>query len=148
MSVTLLLEDDLDLGRGDMICRPEDAPEPVRELTADVCWMTDEPLRAGARYAIKHTTRTARAVVDGVEHRVDVHTLEPERADELGAERHRPRAPAPERAARGRSLRPQPHHRQLHPHRRGHQRHGGRGHDRGLGRLPGRPRSAAARPTC
>ncbi len=45
--------------------------------------MTDEPLTAGARYAIKHTTRTARAVVDRVEHRVDVHTLEPEHAEAL-----------------------------------------------------------------
>ncbi len=84
MSVTLLLEDDLDLGRGDMICCPEDAPGPVRELTADVCWMTQEPLRAGARYAIKHTTRTARTVVDRVEHHVDIHTLEPGPADALG----------------------------------------------------------------
>ena len=46
MSVTLLLEDDLDLGRGDMLVGADDAPEPVRELTADVCWMADAPLRA------------------------------------------------------------------------------------------------------
>ena len=84
MSVTLLLEDDIDLGRGDMLAGPDSAPEPVRELTADVCWMAEAPLRAGSRYAIKHTTRTARAVVEEVEHRVDIHTLEPGEAEELG----------------------------------------------------------------
>jgi bifunctional enzyme CysN/CysC len=77
MSVTLRLEDDLDVGRGDMICHPGDAPAPTRELTADVCWMAQAPLRPGARYAIKHTTRSARAVVDAIEHRIDVHTLAP-----------------------------------------------------------------------
>jgi len=84
MSVTVRLEHDVDVSRGDLICGAEDAPEPVRELTADVCWMTDAPLAARGRYAIKHTTREARAIVDEVIHRVDVHTLEPRPATELG----------------------------------------------------------------
>ena len=78
MSVTVRLEGDLDVGRGDMIVRPTDRPPPARELVADVAWMADAPLEAGGRYTIKHTTRTARAVVDAVEHRIDVHTLEPD----------------------------------------------------------------------
>jgi sulfate adenylyltransferase subunit 1 (EFTu-like GTPase family) len=85
MSVTVRLADDLDVGRGDVLCRPEDAPAPTRQIDADLCWMADEPLRAGSRYAIKHTTRSARAVVDAVEHRIDVHSLRPEcDAFELG----------------------------------------------------------------
>ncbi len=84
MSVTVLLEDDLDLGRGDMLVGVEDAPEPVRELTADLCWMANEPLRPRSRYTIKHTTRTARAVVEEIEHHVDIHSLEPVDAAELG----------------------------------------------------------------
>jgi sulfate adenylyltransferase subunit 1 (EFTu-like GTPase family) len=85
MSVTLRLADELDVGRGDVICRPEDAPTPTRELEADVCWMAAAPLRPGGRYAIKHTTLTARAVVDAIEHRIDVHTLQPQAgAGELG----------------------------------------------------------------
>ncbi len=84
MSVTLLLEDEIDISRGDIICHPGDAPQLARELTATVCWMTDAPLRAGARYAIKHATHTARVVVDEVVDRVDVHTLSPDRdADSL-----------------------------------------------------------------
>ena len=83
MSVTLLLEDDLDLGRGNMICGVADAPEPSREVTADVCWMATQALREGTRYAIKHTTNSVRAVVEEIQHVVDVHTLEPEPATEL-----------------------------------------------------------------
>ncbi|HVE68629.1 MAG TPA: GTP-binding protein [Solirubrobacteraceae bacterium] len=85
MSVALRLEDDVDVGRGDLLARPDDAPAPSREIVADVCWMADAPLHEGARYAIKHTTRAARAVVDAVEHRIDVHTLKPDCAGcELG----------------------------------------------------------------
>ncbi len=83
MSVTLRLEDDLDVSRGDMVCPIEDPPVAVRELRADVCWMAAAPLRAGGRYAIKHTTRAARAVVEQVEHRIEVNALEPAAANEL-----------------------------------------------------------------
>jgi len=75
MSVTLLLEDELDVSRGDLICHPDDAPELAREIEATVCWMADAPLRAGARYAIKHASHAARALVEEVVDRVDVRTL-------------------------------------------------------------------------
>ncbi|WP_249011023.1 sulfate adenylyltransferase subunit 1 [Conexibacter sp. DBS9H8] len=74
-SVTVRLEDELDISRGDMLADPDDRPAVVRELEATVCWMAEEPLRAGGRYLIKHTTRTARAVIDALEYRVDVNTL-------------------------------------------------------------------------
>jgi sulfate adenylyltransferase large subunit len=76
MSVTLRLSDEIDISRGETICRPEQAPTVARELDADVCWMSERPLRAGGRYLIKHTTRNAGAIVDGLQDRVDVHTLE------------------------------------------------------------------------
>jgi bifunctional enzyme CysN/CysC len=75
LSVIMLLEDDLDIGRGDMICRPHNQPRMTQEFEAMVCWMTDDPLEAGGRYAIKHTTRTARAMVDDVRYRIDVDKL-------------------------------------------------------------------------
>jgi sulfate adenylyltransferase large subunit len=85
MSVTLLLEHALDVSRGDIICHGATAPQLSRELQATVCWMADAPLRAGERYAIKHATHGARAIVDKVVDRVDVHTLAPdESAAELG----------------------------------------------------------------
>ena len=78
MSVTLLLADDVDVSRGDLICHPHHAPQLARELEATVCWMTDAPLRAGARYAIKHATHTARVIVDQILDRVDIDTLTPD----------------------------------------------------------------------
>jgi bifunctional enzyme CysN/CysC len=80
MSVTLLLADEVDVSRGDLICAVEEAPSLQREVEATVCWMTAEPLRPGARYAIKHSTHAARAIVDDVVDRVDVHTLQPDDA--------------------------------------------------------------------
>jgi sulfate adenylyltransferase large subunit len=76
MSVTLRLSDELDISRGETICRAEQAPTVARELEADVCWMTDQPLRQGGRYLVKHTTREVTAIVDELCDHVDVHTLE------------------------------------------------------------------------
>jgi sulfate adenylyltransferase large subunit len=76
MSLTLRLEDELDISRGELICHPDEAPVVAHELEADVCWMTDEPLRPGARYVIKQTSHSAVAVVEAIEDVLDVHTLE------------------------------------------------------------------------
>jgi bifunctional enzyme CysN/CysC len=76
MSFALRLADELDISRGELICRPEEAASVGRELHADVCWMTERPLTARGRYVIKQTTRSASAVVDDIEDRVDVHTLQ------------------------------------------------------------------------
>jgi sulfate adenylyltransferase large subunit len=75
MSVTVRLADDVDVSRGDLICRVSDRPALARELVADVCWMTEARLRPGGRYAIKHATHTARAIVDAIDDRVDVASL-------------------------------------------------------------------------
>ncbi|PZR65246.1 MAG: sulfate adenylyltransferase subunit CysN [Solirubrobacterales bacterium] len=83
MSVALRFADELDISRGDMIVEAEDQPECTRQLEAIVCWMSEQPLRARSRYTIKHTTRTARAVVEELEHRVDVNTLEHKPAEQL-----------------------------------------------------------------
>jgi bifunctional enzyme CysN/CysC len=85
MSVTVRLEDDLDVSRGDMICRPHNAPAVSQDIEAMVCWMTDKPLRSGAKLAIKHTTRSARTVVRALRYRLDINTLHrDEDATELG----------------------------------------------------------------
>ena len=74
-SVTLRLEDDLDVSRGDLICRPHNRPEVTRRVEATVCWMGDVPLRPGGRYVLKHTTRTTRALVEDIRFRIDVESL-------------------------------------------------------------------------
>lgn len=85
MSVTLRLADDLDISRGDLLCRPHNAPHVTQDLDAMVCWMTDKPLRPRAKLVLKHTTRTARALVKQVRYRLDVNTLHrQEGAEQLG----------------------------------------------------------------
>jgi len=75
MSVVVRLADDLDVSRGDMICRPHNQPHVGQDIDATVCWMTDRPLAAGTKYTIKQTTRTAKAVVRQLHYRLDVNTL-------------------------------------------------------------------------
>jgi len=75
MSVTLRLADDLDVSRGDLIARPQNQPRITQDVEAMLCWLADRPLRAGAIYAIKHTTRAARAQVRELAYRIDVNTL-------------------------------------------------------------------------
>ncbi|QGN33272.1 sulfate adenylyltransferase subunit CysN [Microlunatus sp. Gsoil 973] len=75
MSVVVRLSDDIDVSRGDMICRTKNMPEQTQDVDAMVCWMTTAPLRPRAKLAIKHTTRTARALVKNVQYRLDVNTL-------------------------------------------------------------------------
>jgi sulfate adenylyltransferase subunit 1 (EFTu-like GTPase family) len=75
-SVTILLEDDVDVSRGDMLADPETAPVVARELTARVSWMAERPLEDRARLLIKHTTRTVPARVEEIVTVVDIHTLE------------------------------------------------------------------------
>jgi bifunctional enzyme CysN/CysC len=85
MSVTLRLADELDISRGDMICRPHNKPTVTQDVDAMVCWMTEEPLAAGRKLAIKHTTRTGRALVKDLQYRLDVNTLHrDEHAGQLG----------------------------------------------------------------
>ncbi|GAA4617591.1 sulfate adenylyltransferase subunit 1 [Saccharopolyspora hordei] len=75
-SVTVRLADDLDVGRGDMLCAAENAPAATEELTAEVCWMSaTSALEPGRRLLLKHTTRTVKAVVAEVRDRLDVTTL-------------------------------------------------------------------------
>jgi sulfate adenylyltransferase subunit 1 len=83
-SVTVRLEDDVDIARGDLIV-VDGVPAPVvtRELQATVCWLTDRPLRAADRYQLRHTTRDVRAIVDLVESKLDIATVTPVPASEL-----------------------------------------------------------------
>jgi bifunctional enzyme CysN/CysC len=83
MSVALRFSDELDISRGDMIVEAEDQPATARELEAMVCWMSEDSLQPGSRYAIKHTTRTARAVVSEFEYRVDINTLAHHHTEQL-----------------------------------------------------------------
>jgi len=76
VSCTILLEDEIDISRGDMLCRPHNKPTVGQDLDAMVCWMSESSsLGAGSKLAIKHTTRSARALVKSLHYRLDVNTL-------------------------------------------------------------------------
>jgi bifunctional enzyme CysN/CysC len=76
MSVTVRLTDEIDISRGDMICRPNNAPAVAQDVEAMICWMDETaPLSVGSKYLIKHTTRTVKTVVRGLQYRLDVNTL-------------------------------------------------------------------------
>jgi bifunctional enzyme CysN/CysC len=76
MSVTVRLDDEIDISRGDMICRPHNAPAVAQDIDAMICWMDEtRPMVVGGKYSIKHTTRSARAVVREMNYRLDINTL-------------------------------------------------------------------------
>lgn len=84
MSVVVRLEDDIDISRGDMICRPHNQPKVSQDIDAMVCWMSEEPLRPGQKLVVKHTTRRARALVKEMQYELDINTLHRnEQAEEL-----------------------------------------------------------------
>ncbi len=76
MSVTLVLGDDIDISRGDMICRPHNQPSVTQDVDAMVCWMSEgRKLSPRDRLIVKHTTRTVKAIVRDLHYRLDVNTL-------------------------------------------------------------------------
>ncbi len=83
-SLTLTLEDEIDISRGDMIVRSDHLPEIGREIEAIICWMGEEPLVERKKYIIKHTSNSIKAMVTNICYRSDVNTLEhDEHADRL-----------------------------------------------------------------
>jgi bifunctional enzyme CysN/CysC len=80
--VTVRLSDEIDISRGDLLCRPHNAPTVSQDIDAMVCWFSEKPLSPRATYAIKHTTRSARCMVRDLSYRLDVNTLH--RDDEAG----------------------------------------------------------------
>jgi len=76
MAVTMRLADDIDISRGDMICRPNNQPTSSQDLQAMVCWMSETfSLSPRIKLALKHTTRSSRVMVTDLQYRIDVNTL-------------------------------------------------------------------------
>jgi len=74
-SVTLLLEDELDISRGDMIVSPASTPIVAKQIEAMVCWLAETPLEAGRKLLLRHTTRETKALVAAIEYRQDINEL-------------------------------------------------------------------------
>jgi sulfate adenylyltransferase subunit 1 len=83
-SVTILLTDDIDISRGDMIVAADAEPRVTNEIDATLCWLAEKPLRTGARLLLKHGTRTTQVIVGAPECRIDTDTLTEVDAETLG----------------------------------------------------------------
>lgn len=75
MSVTICVEDDLDLSRGDMIVRPNNSPNVEQTVDLMICWFNEKPLRLNGKYTLMHTNNEVRCIVKEVRYRMDVNTL-------------------------------------------------------------------------
>lgn len=75
MSVTITLEDDIDISRGNMIVRPNNQPKSMQDLDVMLCWLNNEAARPRAKYLVRHTTNEARAMIKEVVYKVNINTL-------------------------------------------------------------------------
>jgi sulfate adenylyltransferase subunit 1 len=82
-SITLLLEDEIDTSRGDMIVKSSEVPEAVKQIEAHICWLSETPLSSARTYIVRHTTRESKAKIGSIQYKVDVNTLEQQATTDL-----------------------------------------------------------------
>lgn len=76
MSVTLTLEDEIDISRGDTIVKEEEQPEVTQDVQVMICWLNEKQLVPNGKYALKHTTKDVRCMVKEIQYKVNINTLE------------------------------------------------------------------------
>ena len=81
MSVSITLEDDIDISRGDMIVKTNNKPEPLQEFSAMLCWLHNQPARPRAKYTILHTSNEQKAMIQDVLYKIDINTYNREEED-------------------------------------------------------------------
>jgi sulfate adenylyltransferase subunit 1 len=82
-SITLLLEDEIDTSRGDMIVKTAEVIAPVKQIEAHVCWLSETPLSTARTYIVRHTSRESKAKIGSIQYKVDVNTLEQQATADL-----------------------------------------------------------------
>ncbi len=75
-SVTITLEDDIDISRGDMIVRENNRPEISQDIDIMICWLNEKPMRLGGKYALMHTSNEVRCMIRDVKYKIDINTLD------------------------------------------------------------------------
>ncbi len=81
MSVTMTLEDEIDISRGDMLVKVNNRPNEEQDIDLMVCWMSDKPLQIGGKYALRHTTKEARCIIKEVTYKMDINNLQKTEGD-------------------------------------------------------------------
>jgi len=82
-SVTILLEDETDISRGDMIVKSGELPKVAKQVDAMLCWLSESPLDPRRKYLLRHTTRDSKAMLAGIAFRVDINSMQHEVAERL-----------------------------------------------------------------
>ena len=75
MSISMTLEDDIDISRGDMIVRSNNKPEATQDLEMMLCWLHDQPARPRAKYSIRHTSNEQKAMIKDVVYKFDINSF-------------------------------------------------------------------------
>jgi sulfate adenylyltransferase subunit 1 len=83
LSVTILLEDEIDISRGDMIVRESNVPESTQDLELMICWFHDKPLQLNGKYTILHTTQDARCIIKEIRYKLNINTLHRNEEDKI-----------------------------------------------------------------
>ena len=83
MSVTMTLEDDLDISRGDMLVRANNQPQATQDIDLMICWLGENPLSEKGKYIVKHTSKEVRGIIKKVLYKVDINTLHRNENDKL-----------------------------------------------------------------
>ena len=82
-SVTILLDDEIDISRGDMIVKSGELPTLSKQIDAMLCWLAEAPLDPRRKYLIRHTTRDSKAMLAGIDYRIDINTMEQQASERL-----------------------------------------------------------------
>ena len=75
MSVTIRLDDEIDISRGDMIVRENNIPQVSHDIEVMVCWLHEKPIKLNGKYTVRHTTKEARCIIKEIRYKVDINTL-------------------------------------------------------------------------
>lgn len=75
MSVTITLEDDIDISRGDMIVRPHNQPEVSQDIEVILCWLNNNPMNPSSKYILTHTSKDVKAIIKEINYKIDINTL-------------------------------------------------------------------------
>ena len=81
MAVTVQLEDELDISRGNMIVGLDNPPEKKQEIDMRICWLSENPMVPGGKYTVKHTTNEVRCIIKEVVYKININTLEKDYED-------------------------------------------------------------------
>jgi sulfate adenylyltransferase subunit 1 len=75
MSVTMTLEDEIDISRGDIIAKPNNQPKAEQDIDVMICWMNQQPARVNSKYFIRHSTKEVKGVIKEIQYKMDINSL-------------------------------------------------------------------------